>query len=177
MQIKDMCPLKSIYLQGKRKKTGWRGANNSKAESTETYRGWNKNKERISPQAPKSNKAGIWTQIPKQEVKCQWHHYCITIDWTCCQIDVADIKAPRSSAITVFIHEVGGTISKRSKHKYQCGGDPDKPISKISGGKSPNVRWSYEITVVVVIQPSDQNPERKPKRNVIIRLSKGSDIS
>lgn len=114
----------------------------SKAKSTATYRGQNKNKEGISPQAPKLNKTGLWTQILKQEVKCQWHHNCITIDWTCCHIHVVDIEAPGSSVISVFFHEVGGTISKRSKHEYQCSGDPDKPISTHQGEKA-NVRYSW----------------------------------
>lgn len=36
----------------------------------------------------------------------------------------------------MFIHEVGCTIPKRSKHKYQCSGNPDKPISSTSGEKT-----------------------------------------
>lgn len=95
----------------------------------DAYRARNKDEERISPHAPKPYKASIWSQIMKQEIKGQWHHNCIAIKWKCCHIYISNIKAPRSTLVGVFLYEVGGTVSKSSKHKHQCRRDPDKPIS------------------------------------------------
>lgn len=97
------------------------------------YRAQNENRERISPQAQKSNKVCIWaTHVLKQEVIGQWHQTWITIDYTCCCIHKADIKGPGRLAVRVFLDEVSCHVSQWSKHKYQCGGDPDKAISNMS---------------------------------------------
>lgn len=144
------------------------------AKKTKAHRGDNKDEERISPEAPKPNKASTWSHVLKQKVICQWHHYCITIDCTCCHIYKADIKAPRSTAVSIFLQEVRGTVSKWSKHKYQCSGDPDKPISNMSK-KNHNewarkIKWKAIYTVTIRLQTS-QTPKKKPIVCSFIRCS------
>lgn len=117
--------------------------NKKTAKRTGAYRAENKNEEGISPQAPEAYKTSIWTKILKQEIKCHWHQKCISIDCTCSQIQIADIKAPGCTAVILFLCQVSGTVSKGSNHKYQCSRDPDKTISKKSENNSISMNPIY----------------------------------
>jgi hypothetical protein len=54
----------------------------------------------------------------------------------------------------MFLHEVGCTIPKRSKHKYQCSGNPDKPISNTSGEKTEAKILDVHVKSLLCLSPS-----------------------
>lgn len=120
---------------------GWKKCK-AKLEKEQTHRGWDENGKGIPPHTPKPNKARIWTHILKQEVICQWDNYCVTIDRTCSHIDIANIKAPWSTLICLFFHEISCKISQWRKNKNQSRWDPYKPIS-IETEKICSIRYPW----------------------------------